>query len=126
MAHFYRSLVPALPPISTGPVSHSPISSSRPVRSNSSQRNKAYQYSQHHDDFMIDSAVGGYPSATYKDLIVKVTDMCAELSRMKNAIGRLEAARNSQDIWLKERYDKEKRLAISILPKTRLVSALCD
>ena len=36
-------------------------------------------------------------------IIVKVTELSAEFSRMKAVLGHLEAERTSQDVWLKER-----------------------
>ena len=42
--------------------------------------------------------------ASSKELVVKVTELNAELGRMKAVIGRLEAERTSQDVWLKERW----------------------
>lgn len=41
--------------------------------------------------------------ASNKELVVKVTELSAELGRMKAVIGHLEAERTSQDVWLKER-----------------------
>ena len=41
--------------------------------------------------------------ASSKELVVKVTELSAELSRMKAVLGHLEAERTSQDVWLKER-----------------------
>lgn len=42
--------------------------------------------------------------ASSKELVVTVTELSAELSRMKAVIGHLEAERTSQDVWLKERW----------------------
>ena len=41
--------------------------------------------------------------ASSKELVVKVTELSTELSRMKAVLGHLEAERTSQDVWLKER-----------------------
>lgn len=38
-----------------------------------------------------------------EELVVKVTELSAELSRMKAVIGHLEAKRTDRDVWLKER-----------------------
>ena len=41
--------------------------------------------------------------ASSKELVIKVTELSAELGRMKAVLGHLEAERTSQDVWLKER-----------------------
>ena len=44
-----------------------------------------------------------WASGGIKELVAKVTELSAELSRMKAVIGQLDAERTSQEVWLKER-----------------------
>ena len=103
----YSSVVPVLPPISTTAGSNSP---SRHTPSLTAHRSRPHldQHSQGGLRTTLHSteSTEDHPReqwASNKELVVKVTELSAELGRMKAVIGHLEAERSSQDVWLKER-----------------------
>ena len=96
----YRSVVPTLPPISTAasPSRHTP---------SVTHRNRQPHFEQHSQNSLRAALLHTEDHEEWdstKELIVKVTELSAELSRMKVVIGRLEAERTNQDVWLKERW----------------------
>lgn len=95
--------MPALPPIPTAtasPSRHPPPVARRGVQ------NKPHveQRSNSLRTVAMLHSVEDFEQRTNDELAVKVTELSSELSRMKAAVGHLEAERTSQDVWLKERY----------------------
>ena len=96
-----RSVVPVLPPISTAagsPSRHTPTLTTHKTKPHFEQNSQSsLRAVPLHSEDQEQWASG-------KELVVKVTELTAELGRMKAVIGHLEAERTSQDVWLKERW----------------------